>query len=280
MAVMILGGLPRSGSTVLSALLRQNPDIDVTSTGFLLGLIQGLQNQWTASETRKAWLDQEEAKARLHAAIRGAAESYLRAGTRPVGIEKSRGAFAHIETLEAALGEPPRIIAPIRDLRGCLASMEKLWRRHPEYAGFGPGTHIGDRVGHWIAPGTPPLGTALAQIRDAFHRGVADRALFVRYENLAADPEGQLRRIYDYLGEPFPEGLHDFEHITDNNREHDAIHGPFGDHEIFRGALRAPPEDWVDYLGPAIHRQVPANNRWFYADFYPERLPGEADGAA
>jgi sulfotransferase len=255
---------------LLSALLRQNPDLDVTPTGFLLGLLEGMQNQWTASPTRKAWLDQEAAKERLHRAITGAVNGYLSGA--PVSVEKSRGAFAHIEALEAALGEPPKIIAPVRDLRGCLASMEKLWRKNPEYAGFGAGTNIGDRTQAWMAQDAPPLGTALSQIRDAFHRGVADKALFVRFEDLAADPEGILRQVYAYLGEPYPEGVHNFDNVQDVNREHDAIHGPFGDHEIFQGAIRQPPEDWEEYLGPEIPRQLVQNNLWFYNDFYPERL--------
>ncbi|HKJ77127.1 MAG TPA: sulfotransferase [Gammaproteobacteria bacterium] len=272
--MVILGGLPRSGSTLLSALLRQNPDIDVTPTGFLLGMLEGMRNQWTASDPRKAWRDQDEAQARLHAAMRGAVAGYL--GAARIGIEKSRGAFALIELLQEVVGEPPKIIAPVRDLRGCLASMEKLWRANPEHSGFGAGTNIGDRVGGWMATDAPPLGTALSQMRDAFHRGAVGNVLFVRFEDLTANPARELRRVYDYIGEPYPEGIHDFEAVADINREHDAIHGPFGDHELHQGEVRPVPEDWEEYLGPVIAQQVPDNNRWFYEDFYPERLAASA----
>lgn len=267
---VILGGLPRSGSTLLSALLRQNPVIDVTPTGFMLGLVQGMQNQWTSSDPRKSWHDQDDAKARLNWAIAGAVHGYL--GTdASVAIEKTRGAFAYIETLEEALGEQPKIIAPVRDLRAIVASMEKLWRRNPEYSGFGAPT-VGDRVAKWMNPEQPPLGTILPQIKDAFHRGVADRALFTRFEDLTNNPEGELRRVYAYLGMDYPGGVHDFEEVYNEPREHDAIHGPFGDHRIEAGPVKAPPEDWEDYLGPHIPQDLIANNRWFYQDFYPERL--------
>lgn len=271
---VILGGLPRSGSTLLSALLRQNPDFNVTPTGFLLGLLEGMQNQWTASEPRKAWKDQEGAKARLHRAMGGAIDGYLDDGHH-VSVEKSRGAFAHLEALELALAEPPKIIAPVRDLRAVAASMEKLWRRSPEYQGFGAPT-VGDRVAKWMNPEQPPLGAILPQIKDAFHRGVADRALFVRFEDLTTDPEAELRRIYAYLDLPYPEGVHQFHAVGDTNREHDAIHGPFGDHELSPGPVQALPEDWAEYLGPHIPRELIANNRWFYQDFYPERLEDAA----
>lgn len=269
MPLAFLGGLPRSGSTMLSALLRQNPNFDVTPTGWALPLVQGMQNQWTAAETRKAWLDQGNARERLHRAIRGALEGY---GMGKVSVEKTRGVWPYMELLSDVLGGPPKVVAPIRDLRGCLTSMERLWRRHPEYAGFGPGSTIGDRVTNWMDGNYPPLGSVLPQIQDAIHRGVADYALFVRMEDLAANPEAELRRIYQYLGEPWPSSVHRFDHVTDQNREHDAIHGPFGDHEIHDGPIHSPSEDWDDWLGPEIPAQVVANNRWFYERFYPERL--------
>lgn len=270
MTAAILGGLPRSGSTLLSALLRQNPEVDVTPTGFLLGLLEGMQNQWTASEPRKAWRDQQAAKARLHRAMGGAIRAYLDTG-HGIAVEKSRGAFAHLEALELALTEPPKIIAPVRDLRGIVASMEKLWRANPEHAGFGAPT-VGDRLTRWMSPEQPPLGTILPQLRDAFHRSVADRALFVRYEDLVADPETELRRVYAYLGHDYPEGVHRFDHVTDETREHDAVHGPFGDHELTPGPVRPAPEDWTHYLGDQIPAELVQNNTWFYHDFYPERL--------
>ena len=248
--------------------------MEVTPTGFLLGMLEGMQNQWTASEARKAWRDQQAAKARLHRAMGGAIRAYLDTG-HGLSIEKARGAFAHIEALELALAEPPKIIAPVRDLRAVVASLEKRWRANPEHAGFGAPT-VGDRVARWMAPDHPPLGTVLPQLRDALHRGVAYRALFVRYEDLVADPEAELRRIYAYLECPFPEGVHDFEQVADVNREHDAVHGPFGDHEITPGPVRPAPEDWTSCLGEQIPAELVANNRWFYQDFYPERLDGSA----
>ena len=273
MTPAILGGLPRSGSTLLSALLRQNPAVNVTPTGFLLPMLEWMLNQWTAAEPRKAWRDQGDAKARLHRAMSAAAAGYLDDG-HAASIEKSRGAFNLLETLQAATGEPPRVIAPVRDLRAVVASLEKLWRRNPEYTGFGAPT-VGDRVSRWMKPDQPPLGSVLPQIQDALHRGAAGSVLFVRFEDLAANPEAALRHVYSYLGQPYPDGVHDFDHVEDYNREHDAVHGPFGDHEITAGPVTPPPEDWDHYLGPVIPDQLIRNNRWFFERFYPEKLPRE-----
>mgnify|MGYP006282938029 CR=1 FL=1 len=272
---VILGGLPRSGSTLLSALLRQNPVVDVTPTGFLLGLVQGMVNQYTASDARKAWLDADEARDRLHSAIAGAVHGYLNRGA--IAIDKERGALANFELLERALGEPPRVIVPVRDLRGCVASMEKLWRSNPEFAGHGA-NHIAQRLDRWLAQDSPPLGAMLAQLGDAWVRGVVGRCLVVRYEDLARQPMQELERVYQFLGYELPAGVHDPNEVADERREHDAIHGPFGDHEIRSAAVHAPPEDWNAVLGEPLARAIVQRNEWYYRAFYPERLPGvEAD---
>lgn len=267
-----LGGLPRSGSTLLSALLRQNPDIEVTPTGFLINLVMGCLNQWTHSATRQAWLDQDEAKQRLHNALRGACEGYLESG-KMVTIEKTRGMFQYLELLQEVFGNDFRIIACVRDLRGILASMEKLYRSHPEYFGFGAGTSVGERVEKWLSPDQAPLGDQASLLRDAFQRGVVDpRVVPVRFEDLVTDPEQELRRIYkEALGQDYPQDIHRFDHVQDENREHDAVHGLFGDHEIQDGPVSYPRDDWEEVLGKTISDLVVQNNQWFYQTFYPEK---------
>lgn len=44
-----LGGLPRSGSTVLASLLSQNPELYVSPTSPLLGLMYGAKHMWDAA---------------------------------------------------------------------------------------------------------------------------------------------------------------------------------------------------------------------------------------
>lgn len=50
----------------------------------------------------------------------------------------------------------------------------------------------------------------------AFERLHPERTLHVRYERLTADPEAEVRRIFEFLGEPFEPGVLDF-----NRNPHD-----------------------------------------------------------
>lgn len=271
--IPIIGCLPRSGSTLLSALLRQNPSIEVTPTGWMLGLVNGLSQAYTANPARIAWKDQGKAKRRFHTAIRGACSGYLDTPGAALTIEKGRGWLHWFETLEAAFGEPPKIILPVRDLRGCVSSMERAYRRNPESVGVGGGAPtVQARAMQWMNPQSVPLGRAIAELRDGMHRGVVDRCLVVRYEDLAQQPLAVLSRVYNFLGYEMLPATHNIEHVEEPNREHDAVHGPIGDHVIPPGPVRHNEPDYVDVLGPEVADGIVRDNQWFYSAFYPERL--------
>ena len=52
--IYFLSGLPRSGSTVLAALLQQHPDMHTTATSSLLHLILGTLKAWADSLNQKS----------------------------------------------------------------------------------------------------------------------------------------------------------------------------------------------------------------------------------
>ncbi|GEM_PF-6712959 len=272
--IPVIGCLPRAGSTLLAALLRQNPSVEVTPTGWLLGQVAAMSQAYNASPARVSWLDQNQARSRFHAALRGACNEYLYS-CRQVVVEKGRGWLHWFETVEAAYGGPPRLILPVRDLRGCASSMERAYRRNPEAVGYGgnaPTTAA--RVSQWLHPAAVPLGRAVAELQDAIQRGVLSRCLVVRYEDLARDPVTELARVYRFLGYEMPPGVHDTENVEEPVREHDAVHGPIGDHVIPPGPVRYNEPDYRDILGDVADAIV-RDNQWFYRVLYPEVLEAE-----
>jgi len=271
--IPVIGCLPRAGSTLLAALLRQNDSIEVTPTGYLLGQVAAMSQAYTNSPARVSWLAQDEARSRFHAAVRGACDGYL-AGDG-LTIEKGRGWLHWFETIEAAYGAPPNLILPVRDLRGCASSMERAYRRNPEAVGYGGNAPtIAARVSQWIQPAAVPLGRAIAELQDAIQRGVLNRCLVVRYEDLARDPVTELARVYRFLGYEMPPGVHNTGHVEEPVREHDAVHGPIGDHVIPPGPVRYNEPDYRDILGDVADAIV-RDNQWFYRVLYPEVLEAQ-----
>src|SRR6056297_2046898 len=127
--VIFLGGLPRAGSTLLCNILSQNPRFEVTPTSPLCEYVNAMTRAFSASEQRKAYLDQDKAASCFRGAIKGAIEGYF---SGPVGIDKSRGWTAKADLLTKIYGQKLKVIVPIRDLRGCVASEEMRFRQNPE----------------------------------------------------------------------------------------------------------------------------------------------------
>lgn len=69
MKLHFISGLPRSGSTLLAGLLRQNPRFHAAMTGPVLPMVQALLNTFTAANETAVFLDEERRRAILRAAV-------------------------------------------------------------------------------------------------------------------------------------------------------------------------------------------------------------------
>jgi sulfotransferase len=258
-----LGGLPRSGSTLLCNILAQNPRFHTTSTSGVMDLMFMIRNNWNELVEFKA-TPNEPAKVRV---LRGIMENFYEDIDKPVVFDKSRGWVAHLEMVEGVLGHKAKVIVPVRDIRDVLASFEKLWRRTSEtkqipqekgnYIKF---QTIEGRVEVWLQ-NNQPVGLSYNRIKDAITRGYKDRMLFVDFDKLTLDPKGQMKRIYDFLGEEYFE--HDFDHVEQVTKEDDSVHGFVGLHDI-KSKVEPIKTKWPTVLGPFAEKYGKLN---FWDDY-------------
>ena len=120
-----MSGIPRSGSTVLSSLLNQHPQIHSTATSGLVNLMGSLCRAWESSpEITSQSTDKEEAYRMLRSLLQSKYEPI----NKPIIIDKNRGwvAPAIMTTMEQVLGSPPRIIATVRSPTDCAASFVRI----------------------------------------------------------------------------------------------------------------------------------------------------------
>ena len=187
----MLGGLPRSGSTLLANLLAQNPRIHATSTSGCMDVMFGVRAQWPKLIEHQAAPPSDDTTRRV---FRGILESYHADKSEPVVIDKCRGWLNLIETAEFALGRKIKILVPVRDVRDVLSSFEKLWRkhRHAQYV-LGEGENymqfqsLEGRLQWWMRQ-DQTTGLAVSRIIDALRRGFRDRMHFVDYDMLTQQP--------------------------------------------------------------------------------------------
>ena len=256
--IHFISGLPRSGSTLLANILAQNPRFQATATSGILEILVAVRNTWDKVYEFRAAVDRAADDATRVRVLRGILESYHASGDRPIVFDKSRGWLAYLEMTELILGRPARVLVTVRDLRDVLASFERLWRASASshlHAAEGQNPHqfatVEGRCEFW-AGHDQAVGLAYNRIKDALHRGFADRMRFVRFADLTERPGPTLASIYEFLGEPAFAG-HDFERVEQVTAEDDRVYG-FADLHTIRRRVEPVPPAWPHFLGDAALR--------------------------
>jgi sulfotransferase len=269
-SIFYQSSMPRAGSTLLQNIMAQNPDFHVTPTSGLMELVYAARMTYTNAVEFKAQSNNAAViKKAFLAFCKGGMQAYCTALTeKPYVLDKSRSWGIHFDLLEMILGEEPKIICMVRDLRQILSSMEKLFRinrdkyRPIENHAACTGTTTLKRA--IINLGSQPVGVGLDRIAEIHHRGFDKKMLFVRYEDLTTQPAAALKRVYAYLG--VPEYKHDFENVDQVSEEDDLIHGTAGLHDI-RPKVEAPVKDYTNILGREAVRFIETNCAWYFSLF-------------
>lgn len=260
--------LPRSGSTLLQNILAQNPDIYATPTSGVLELIFAARGNYTNSAEFKAQ-DAELMKNGYQSFCKEGMNAFYNAITdKKYVIDKSRGWGIHYDFLKFIRNEEPKIICMVRDLRDIFASMESNFRKHPEKQSDildwskGQGTTVPKRIDIWAQ--NPPVGLAIERLSEMFRTGIAEKVLFVKFEDLCLYPDTEMMRIYRYLD--IPHFQHDFDNIEQVTKEDDEIYGAFGDH-VIRTKLEPVTSKAKSLLGKDVTDWIWTNYEWFFKQF-------------
>ena len=213
-----LSGLPRSGSTVLAAILNQHPAIHVSTTSGLVHALDGLANTWQG----QGLLNRNDPdRKHLVRTMRGVIDSFYDHTDRPIIIDKGRG--WPIPTIMSAmaqvLGRSPRVIATVRSVPDCMASFVRV-ARPPDLDEFMRSGQLADH-----------LRAAYITLQAGYNFDPT-AFLFVEYDDLVKDPAGQMTRIHDFL--ELPPHHYDFTSIdgTSVKEDDEELHGYAGMHDI------------------------------------------------
>jgi len=266
--IFFQSSMPRAGSTLLQNILAQNPAFHVTPTSGLLELIFGARLNYTNSAEFKAQ-DAALMKKAFLAFSKAGMQAYCEALTdKPYVIDKSRGWGVHFDLLQMIMGEEPKIICLVRDLRQILSSMEKKFRQNPDK--YRPVENHSNLTGTttfkraMIALQSPPVGLAIDRLIEVHQRGWNKKMLFLRFEDLTLKPEETMQKLYGYLGVPVYE--HNFGKVEQVTQEDDQVFGIPGLHEI-RPKVEPLKSDYLDVLGHDTVNFVQKQYGWYFQYF-------------
>jgi sulfotransferase len=233
-----MAGLPRSGSTVLSALLNQNPQVYASPQTDLLGLLYQLESNIPNYESYKAGL----LFSSYDTVIRSVPDNFYSPIEKPVVIDKNRGWGTpyNWDNLSAYLNPKGKVILTMRPILEVLASFVKVGQATKKITGTMP--YLNNEL--WVSQYRNPVDAVVDNLmkpngeidRAIFSianllKNHAERAFVVWIDDLIESPQTTLNNIYDFLE------LKRFDHNFDNIQEvdkHDDFsgYGMVGLHDI------------------------------------------------
>jgi sulfotransferase len=228
--VHLISGLPRAGSTLLCALLRQNPRFAAAITSPVASLIGALLPKMSAGSEFHVFFD-EAGRRRM---LRSIFDAYYAELPAELVIFDTNRTWTARAALTADLYPQSRIICCVRDIGWIIDSIERLLRNNPlqmsRAFNFQPGSSIYARVETLMNSESGLIGLPWAGLREAWFSDLAKRLIVINYETLARQPDLTLRCLYEELDEPV--FAHDFDHVRYEELDYDDHLGMPGLHSV------------------------------------------------
>lgn len=260
--IHFISGLPRSGSTLLAALLRQNPRFHAAMTSPVGGMYMALEGAMSRRNEDSVFLDPEQRQDLLQGLF---ASYYRRIGREKLVFDTNRAWCSKLPAL-TQLFPRARVICCVRPISWIMDSIERLVRRNAfepsGMFGFESGGTVFSRINR-IAASDGMVGFALDALKEGFYSEHGARLVLLDYQALTRAPADTMRLLYDVLEEP--PFAHDFEHVEYEADSFDMALGTPGLHHVRQKVewverdTVLPPELFGRFLNDSFW-EVEANN--------------------
>jgi sulfotransferase len=257
--IHFVAGLPRSGSTLITNILKQNPKVHGESVSSLSSIFGSINASWSNMEQNQEYNNTDAKVGVLKSVLQG----YYSHIDKPIIVDKDRGWIPLLPQVEAILDCKVKIVVCVRNPAEILTSFEKLRKENPLFftkadSSLREGSNIASRAYFYAGP-EGAMGLSHRNIKDAITMGYLDRFLFIDYNRFCNSPKSQTKRIYEFL--ELPEFEHDFEKIVQTEVYNDLAIGLPNLHKI-KPSLDRTTVNCVEYLGLDIYEQYNREIFW------------------
>lgn len=256
-------------STLLQCIFNQNPKITATPTDPVLEYLYGARMNFTNTPEVKA-IDSELALKAWKGFCKGGLYGYAKNYSDKEHLcIKTRGGTIHYRWFESFMGEKPKMICMVRNLKSIISSMEKLYRKNQDHHqaiqnhAEMKGTSTPKRVDAWFA--SPPVGLAIERLQQTMLEGINKEVLYIRAEDLTSYPQREMDKVYQYLGlESFK---HDFDNVEQSIKEDDSVYGLTNDLHTIRQKVQPLTPDYNTVLGKQVCDWIDNTFQWYQQGF-------------
>jgi len=248
-----MAGLPRSGSTLLSSLLNQNPEIYSGPSSPVLSTMYTLQSTLSEDELYKSYPKPEQASAMVSDVI----NHYYADVEEKIVIDKNRGWTSSFGMARGFITPNPKVIVPVRDVSEILVSFLTMIKRNPYQEGqekinfvdenlVKMGVPINDRERCMFLVNNGIVGSSLGSVKECLENGEWLNCHFVEYQQLVDHPQVTMNKLYKSLElEPFE---HDFDNVENVHREKDQEQYGLADMHYVRPKVKSTAPNPADVL--------------------------------
>lgn len=228
-----ISGLPRSGSTLLSAILRQNPRFHASMTSPVASLVGTLHSKMSGGEFG-IFFDDSKKKKLLQSTIDAYYADVISTLPDNGVILDTNRAWTGRMPLLASLYPNSRVVCCVRDIGWIIDSIEVMLAKNPlslsKIFNFQPGHSLYSRVETLMHSERGLIGLPWSTLREAWFGADAGRLIFIQYESLVTEPETTMKKLYAELGED--NYRHDFHNVVYDEPDYDTQIGMPGLHTV------------------------------------------------
>ncbi|MGV8837353.1 sulfotransferase, partial [Cellvibrio sp.] len=181
-----ISGLPRSGSTLLAGILRQNPRFYAAMSSPVAGLVNSMLEQTGANSESYTFFDDAKRKLMCTALF----NAYYSDKTEPVIFDTNRQWTARMHQL-VELFDNFKMICCVRNPAWIMDSFETIYRKNPfDYSRMFSAASRGTVYSRCdsLINGGGTVGSAWTALKEAYYGEFSDRLLLVDYDLLTQHP--------------------------------------------------------------------------------------------
>lgn len=235
--IHFISGLPRSGSTLLASILRQNPRFHAGMTSPVGSMYMALETAMSRRNETAVFIEETQRRDVLKGLF---ANYYSDIHRQKLVFDTNRAWCTKLPAL-VQLFPAARVICCVRNVAWIMDSVERLVRRNAfelsGMFGFEAAGTVYTRIGR-LASSDGMVGYALDALREAYFSEQASRLILMEYQALVRAPRATMQHLYTMLNEPLFE--HDFDNVEYQADDFDNALGARGLHTVKRKV------EWVE----------------------------------
>ena len=225
--MVCLSGLPRSGSTLLSAILNQNPRIHAEGNSAVCQFVWDIHQSGTVHANEQ--LQGNNRTQTMGDIIKAVPAIYYKdiSPTKKIVVDKCRSwtIDTNVAILKKYIDPNIKIIVLERSVTAIMKSFMKLYVKNNW-----PAANIEATLKALLVPSAEPIMRSIGGINLAKKNNTQQNFLFIHYDDLIAQPAETLQRIYTFC--EWAPYTHDFQNIVNTHPENDDFYQLKGFHDV------------------------------------------------